>query len=129
MAVDNRTGGILALVGGRDFSQSEYDRALQSKRPAGTAFTPFVFTAALEKGVFPGSLFEDSPLDNRQVMIGGTTGILGEWGVERADNQYEGASADATHFCVIEERGDGPSRRRSWFGFRPQTGEKSWNSR
>jgi 1A family penicillin-binding protein len=90
VAVDNRTGGILALVGGRDFSQSEYDRALQSKRPAGTAFTPLVFTAALEKGVFPGSLFEDSPLDNRQVMIGGTTGILGEWGVERADNQYEG---------------------------------------
>jgi 1A family penicillin-binding protein len=90
VAVDNRTGGILALVGGRDFSQSEYDRALQSKRPAGTAFTPLVFTAALEKGVFPGSLFDDAPLDNRQVMIGGTTGILGEWGVERADNQYEG---------------------------------------
>jgi 1A family penicillin-binding protein len=91
VAVDNRTGGILALVGGRDFAHSEYDRALQSKRPAGTAFTPFVFTAALEKGIFPGSLFEDSPLDNRQVMIGGTTGILGEWGVERANNQYEGA--------------------------------------
>ncbi len=90
MAVDNRNGGILALVGGRDFAQSEYDRALQSKRPAGTAFTPLVFTAALEKGVFPGALFEDSPLDNRQVMIGGTTGILGEWGVERADNKYEG---------------------------------------
>jgi 1A family penicillin-binding protein len=90
VAVDNRTGGILALVGGRDFAQSEYDRALQAKRPAGTAFTPLVFTAALEKGVFPGSLFEDAPLDNRQVMIGGMTGILGEWGVERADNRYEG---------------------------------------
>jgi penicillin-binding protein 1A len=90
VAVDNGTGGILALVGGRDFAQSEYDRALQSKRPAGTAFTPLVLTAALEKGVFPGSLFDDAPLDNRQVMIGGTTGILGEWGVERADNRYEG---------------------------------------
>src|SRR5208337_3285559 len=90
VAVDNRTGGILALVGGRDFAQSEYDRAFQAKRPAGTAFTPLVFAAALEKGVFPGSLFEDAPLDNRQVMIGGMTGILGEWGVERADNRYEG---------------------------------------
>jgi membrane peptidoglycan carboxypeptidase len=90
VAVDNRTGGILALVGGRDFTHSEYDRALQSKRPAGTAFMPLVFSAALEKGVFPGALFEDAPLDNRQVMIGGTTGILGEWGVERADNKYEG---------------------------------------
>ena len=91
IAVENRTGGILALVGGRDFVQSEYDRALQAKRPAGTAFTALVFAAALEKGVFPGSLFDDAPLDNRQVMIGGQTGILGEWGVERADNRYEGA--------------------------------------
>src|ERR1700736_5204549 len=91
VAVDNQTGGIMALVGARDFAQSEYDRALQSKRPPGTAFTPLVFCAALEKGIFPGSLFEDMPLDNRQVMIGGTTGILGEWGVERADNRYEGS--------------------------------------
>jgi 1A family penicillin-binding protein len=90
LAIDNQSGGILALVGGRDFGQSEYDRVLQSKRPAGTAFTPLVFSAALQKGVFPGALFEDSPLDNRQVMIGGTTGILGEWGVESADNRYEG---------------------------------------
>ena len=91
VAVDNRTGGIMAFVGGRDFAQSEYDRVLQSKRPPGSAFIPLVFSAALEKGVFPGSLFEDMPLDNRQVMIGGTTGILGEWGVERPDNRYEGA--------------------------------------
>jgi 1A family penicillin-binding protein len=91
LAVDNRTGGILALIGGRDYSQSQYDRAFQSKRPAGTAFVPFVYAAAFARGVFPGSLVEDSPMDNRQVMIGGTSGILGEWGVEREDNQYEGA--------------------------------------
>jgi len=90
LAVDNRTGGILALVGGRDYSQSEYNRAFQSRRPAGTAFIPFVYAAALAKGVFPGSLIADSPMDNHQVMIGGTSGILGEWGVEKSDNQYEG---------------------------------------
>jgi penicillin-binding protein 1A len=78
------------MVGGRDYAQSEYNRTYQSKRPAGTAFTPFVFAAALNKGLFPGSLADDSALDNRQVMIGGTTGILGEWGVERAENRYEG---------------------------------------
>ena len=39
---------------------------------------------------FPGSVVEDSALDNRAVMIGGTTGILGEWGPEREDNRYEG---------------------------------------
>ena len=90
IALDNATGGILALVGGRDFEHNQYDRALQARRPAGTAMTPFVFAAAFEKGMFPGSVVEDSALDNRAVMIGGTTGILGEWGPESAENRYEG---------------------------------------
>jgi 1A family penicillin-binding protein len=90
IALDNATGGILTLVGGRDFEHNQYDRALQAKRPAGTAITPFVFAAAFEKGLYPGSIVEDSALDNRAVMIGGTTGILGEWGPESEDNRYEG---------------------------------------
>ena len=91
IGIDNETGGILVLVGGRDFEHNQYDRALQAKRPAGTAMLPFVYAAAFEQGMYPGSLVEDSPLDNRAVMIGGTTGILGEWGPESADNRYEGA--------------------------------------
>ncbi|HWL51092.1 MAG TPA: transglycosylase domain-containing protein [Chthoniobacteraceae bacterium] len=90
IAIDNATGGVLALVGGRSFAHSEYNRALFSNRPPGTAFLPLVYAAAFENGVFPGSLFADTVIDNRQVMIGGTTGILGEWGPERADNRYEG---------------------------------------
>ena len=91
IALDNETGGILALVGGRDFEHNEYNRALQARRPPGTAMLPFVYAAAFEKGLYPGSMVEDSALDNRTVMIGGTTGILGEWGPENADNHYEGA--------------------------------------
>src|SRR5881397_3745305 len=91
IGLDNATGDILVLVGGRDFEHNQYDRALQAKRPAGTAMLPFAYAAAFEKGMFPGSLVEDSPLDNRAVMIGGTTGILGEWGPESAENRYEGA--------------------------------------
>ena len=91
IGLDNETGDILVLVGGRDFEHNQYDRALQAKRPVGTAMLPFVYAAAFEKGMFPGSLVEDSPLDNRAVMIGGTTGILGEWGPESAENRYEGA--------------------------------------
>ena len=90
IALDNRTGGILALVGGRDFEHNEYNRALQARRPPGTAMLPFVYAAAFAKGLFPGSLVDDSALDNRTVMIGGTTGILGEWGPEDANNRYEG---------------------------------------
>lgn len=91
VGIDNETGGILVLVGGRDFEHNQYDRALQAKRPAGTAMLPFVYATAFEQGMYPGSLVEDSPLDNRAVMIGGMTGILGEWGPESADNRYEGA--------------------------------------
>lgn len=90
LAIDNQTGGILALVGGRDFMHSEYNRALQGRHPPGTLFTPFVAAAAYSKGIFPGTVVEDACMDNHYVMIGGETGILGEWGVERADNEYEG---------------------------------------
>ena len=90
IGLDNATGDILALVGGRDFEHNQYDRALQARRPVGTAMLPFVYAAAFERGMCPGSVVEDSPLDNRAVMIGGTTGILGEWGPENADNRYEG---------------------------------------
>src|SRR5437588_5883400 len=90
IGLDNETGDILVLVGGRDFEHNQYDRALQAKRPDGTAMLPFVYATAFEKGMFPGSLVEDSALDNRAVMIGGTTGILGEWGPESEENRYEG---------------------------------------
>jgi len=89
-ALNNTTGGVLALVGGRDFSHNQYNRALLANRPAGTGFLPIVYAAAFEKGIFPGSVYQDSAIDNRLVMIGGMTGILGEWGPENADNQYEG---------------------------------------
>jgi 1A family penicillin-binding protein len=91
IALDNQTAGILALVGGRDFEHNQYDRALQARRPAGTAMKPFVYAAAFENGAYPGTVVEDSVLDNRAVMIGGTTGILGEWGPESEENRYEGA--------------------------------------
>ncbi len=90
IALENSTGGILAMVGGRDFKHSEYNRATMARRPAGTAFTPFVFAAAYEKGVFPGEIVDDACIDNRFVMVGGDSGILGEWGIEREENEYEG---------------------------------------
>ena len=90
MALENSTGGILAMVGGRDFKHSEYNRATMARRPAGTAFAPLVFAAAYEKGIFPGEIVEDACIDNRFVMVGGDSGILGEWGIERAENEYEG---------------------------------------
>src|SRR2546423_6532712 len=104
IALDNQTAGILALIGGRDFEHNQYDRALQARRPAGTAIKPFVYAAAFENGLFPGSLVDDSALDNRAVMIGGTTGILGEWGPESEENRYEGPIT-ARHALVKSKNG------------------------
>src|SRR5204863_4680995 len=75
IGLDNATGDILALVGGRDFEQHRYDRALQARRPAGTATLPLVYAAAFETGMYPGSLVQDSRLNNRAGMIGATAGV------------------------------------------------------
>ena len=96
VVMDNSNGGILALVGGRDFAHSPYNRATSARRPPGTAFKPLVYAAAFEKGFSPGTLLQDAVMDNRQVMIGGQTGILGEWGPERVDNKYEGGVSART---------------------------------
>lgn len=88
--LENTTGGILAIIGGRDFQHSPLNRVTQVQVPPGTAFKPLVYAAAFEKGFFPGTAVQDTVLDNTKVMIGGTTGILGEWGPERADNRFEG---------------------------------------
>lgn len=83
VVMDNKDGSVLALVGGRDFGDSQFNRATDSLRPVGTAFTPFVYAAAFSSpGVYPGSKVDDKPFDNRRVQIGGTEGFLGEWGAE-----------------------------------------------
>jgi len=89
LMIDNKTGATIARVSGRDFNDSMFDRVSQGRRPTGTAFKPFVYAAAFESTFFPGTLVDDTPMDTRQVMVGGTTGILGEWGPENFDNVYE----------------------------------------
>jgi penicillin-binding protein 1A len=53
VAVDPETGNVLALVGGRDYNASAFNRAFRSKRQPGSAFKPFLFAAALERGYSP----------------------------------------------------------------------------
>ena len=56
VAFDPATGHVRALVGGRDFNESRFNRAIQAKRQSGSAFKPFVFAAALEAGQSPASM-------------------------------------------------------------------------
>ncbi|GGE31611.1 penicillin-binding protein 1A [Marinicauda pacifica] len=56
-------GAIRALVGGTDYTESQFNRAVQAERQPGSAFKPIVFAAALEAGYEPSSAFEDAPVD------------------------------------------------------------------
>lgn len=62
LVMDPNTGGILAEVGGKEFGKSTFNRAILGERQAGSAFKPFVWTAALESGYTPASVVEDAPI-------------------------------------------------------------------
>ena len=62
VAMDVRTGEVRALVGGRDFSETQFDRAFQARRQPGSAFKPFVMAAALNAGLPVTARFETTPL-------------------------------------------------------------------
>lgn len=72
VSLDPKNGEVLALVGGRDFSASSFNRATQARRQAGSAFKPIIYAAALERGYAPGTLLRDLdvPID---------AGPTGEW--------------------------------------------------
>ena len=62
LAIDNRTGQVLAMVGGYDFARSKFNRATQAKRQVGSAFKPFIYTTAIDRGYTPVSIFVDEPV-------------------------------------------------------------------
>jgi penicillin-binding protein 1A len=62
LAIDNATGGIKAMVGGRDFSESKFDRATQALRQVGSSFKPYVYTAVIDKGGSPDDTILDEPV-------------------------------------------------------------------
>lgn len=72
------SGRVRALVGGRSFTESPFDRASQARRQAGSTFKPFVFAAALRKGWQPGSPINDNPL------------AIGNWHPKNYGNRYYG---------------------------------------
>jgi penicillin-binding protein 1A len=61
-AMDNTSGDVLAMVGGRDFALSEFNRATQAERQTGSGFKPYVYTTAMENGFKPTDLVVDAPV-------------------------------------------------------------------
>lgn len=85
VSLDAATGDMLALVGGADFNRNVFDHALQAYRQPGSSFKPFVYSAALEKGYFPGVLVDDT----QRTLTHAETGAR-PWRPRNFGNHYEG---------------------------------------
>jgi len=83
IALEPFTGFVRAMVGGYDFSRSDFNRAVMAKRQPGSAFKPIIYAAALDHGFTPASVIVDEP-----VTYPG--GPKGEWNPENYDHTYYG---------------------------------------
>ena len=84
VSLDPKTGEVIALVGGADFSKSQFDRAIQSFRQPGSSFKPILFAAGLENGFTPASILMDSP-----EALGGVDSSL-NWKPRNYDGKFKG---------------------------------------
>lgn len=85
VALDPQTGHVKAMVGGRDFKRSEFNRVTQAKRQPGSSFKPFVYLAALEAGLKPNTTMVDEPIE----IVNRFTGKV--WQPKNYGNSYIGA--------------------------------------
>ncbi|OYW74584.1 MAG: hypothetical protein B7Z37_17150 [Verrucomicrobia bacterium 12-59-8] len=85
MMQDNTTGGILALVGGRDYRHSKYNRATQGERQIGSTVKPFVYAAGIASGFMPGTLINDAPIQPGEI-----DGADPGWSPQNSDGKFLG---------------------------------------
>ncbi len=88
--IENRTGAVLAVVGGRDANESKYNRAIQARRQIGSVFKPFVYMAAFDKGMRPETLVSDGPIQRGEIRGAPT------WRPRNADGKFGGMLPTST---------------------------------
>src|SRR6266498_4118519 len=85
VVIDNASGGIRALVGGRDYAQSKFNRAMApTNRQVGSAFKPFVYTIAFSHGLLPSTAISDGPIQPGEIDG------AGNWSPGNSDGTYGG---------------------------------------
>jgi penicillin-binding protein 1A len=124
VAINPNDGSVVALSGGFDFGISKYNRAVQAKRQPGSAFKPFVYSAALERGFTPASLINDAPI----VLPGGAG--TEEWRPQNISKRFYGPtplrealvrSRNLVSVRLLRATGIGPAMRHvAAFGFTPE---------
>ncbi len=107
LAMESRTGNVVAMVGGYDFSKSEYNRAIQAKRQPGSAFKPIIYSAAIDRGYTAATIVLDNPLIFEEEVARKEEVekeiVLDEFGEEIVEVLYE----ESTEYDPIEID-DGP---------------------
>jgi penicillin-binding protein 1A len=83
VAIDPTNGQIRALVGGRDFNESNFNRATQAARQPGSAFKPFIYTAAIDNGYTPNEMILDTPVSFK-------AGNGEDWSPQNYDHKFRG---------------------------------------
>ena len=91
VAIDPRTGAIRALVGGFDFQKNKFNHVTQAWRQPGSSFKPFIYSAALQKGLSPATMLNDAPLFYGSSVTGGQP-----WEPRNYDNKFEGPMSART---------------------------------
>ena len=87
VSMDPKTGAILALVGGFDFYRNKYNHVSQANRQPGSIFKPFIYSAALEKGVTPATLINDAPI----YITAKELNAIENWEPQNYNEEYDGA--------------------------------------
>jgi penicillin-binding protein 1A len=85
VALDPANGGVRAMVGGFDFARNQFNHVTQAWRQAGSSFKPFVYSAALERGITPATVFDDAPIAVDPAETGGIA-----WEPKNYDGTMEG---------------------------------------
>ncbi len=85
ISLNPETGAILAMVGGFDFRRNQFNHAIQAERQPGSSFKPFIYSAAIEKGVMPRTIVNDGPLS-----VGGSETGGKAWEPKNYDGKYDG---------------------------------------
>jgi penicillin-binding protein 1A len=86
-AMDNTTGDVLAMIGGRDYALSEFNRSTQAERQTGSSFKPYVYTTAIEEGAKPDDIIVDGPVS------------FGSYAPHNYENDYKGAMTLTSAFA------------------------------
>ena len=84
VVLENRTGAVIAVIGGRNANESRFNRAKEAQRQLGSIFKPFVYLAAFDQGLRPDSLVSDGSIEPGEIKGGGT------WRPRNSDGQYGG---------------------------------------